>query len=67
MMGKVVIDTKMIGINFMTVIFREAFDLATEKGLDTEKIGKELANAASQEDFMEVIEKYFGDELIILF
>lgn len=66
-MGKVIIDTKMIGINFMTVIFREAFDLAIEKGLNTEKIGKDLAEASSQEDFMKIIEDNFGDELIILF
>jgi hypothetical protein len=65
-MGKVIVDTKMIGINFMTVIFREAFDLATEKGLDTEKIGKDLAEAATQEEFMKIIEDNFGDELIIL-
>jgi ABC-type amino acid transport substrate-binding protein len=66
-MGKVIIDTKMIGINFMTVVFREAYNLAVEKGLDTDKIGKELAEASAQEDFMEIIKKYFGDELIILF
>jgi hypothetical protein len=66
-MGKVIIDTKMIGINFMTVVFREAYNLAVEKGLDTDKIGKDLANAQEQEDFMKIIKDNFGDELIILF
>ncbi|HPI82628.1 MAG TPA: hypothetical protein PK122_05370 [Candidatus Paceibacterota bacterium] len=67
MMGKVIIDVQMLGMNFMQVIFREAMELATEKGLDPEKISKELAEAPTQEDFMEIIEKNFGDELIILF
>lgn len=66
-MGKVIVDTKMIGINFMTVVFREAYNLAVEKGLDTDKIGKDLANAQEQEDFMKIIKDNFGDELIILF
>jgi hypothetical protein len=66
-MGKVVIDTQMVGINFMEVIFREANSLAVEKGLDPDKIGKLLAEAPTQEDFIKVIDDNFGDELIILF
>jgi hypothetical protein len=66
-MGKVIIDVQMLGMNFMQVIFREAAELATEKGLDPEKISKELSEAPTQEDFMKIIEKNFGDELVILF
>jgi hypothetical protein len=66
-MGKVIIDTEMIGINFMQVIFREAESLAIEKSIDKDKVLKELAEAPSQEDFMNKIEEYFGDDLIILF
>jgi hypothetical protein len=66
-MGKVIIDTQMLGINFMEVIFREAGSLAEEKNLNKDKILKELAEAAAQEDFMKIIEDNFGDELIILF
>ena len=66
-MGKVIKDFQMLGMNFMQVIFREAEELANEKGLDLVQISKELAEAPTQEDFMEIIEKNFGDELIILF
>lgn len=65
-MGKVVIDTQMLGMRFMEVIFREAESLAIEKGLNKDKILKELAEAPAQEDFMKIIEDNFGDELIIL-
>jgi hypothetical protein len=66
-MGKVIIDPEMIGIDFMQVIFREASSIAIEKGLDAEAILKELAEAPDQENFMEIIEKHFGDELKFYF
>lgn len=65
-MGKVIIDTQMLGMRFMEVIFREAEALAVEKNLNKDKILKELAEAPTQEDFMKIIENNFGDELIIL-
>ena len=65
-MGKVIIDTQMLGMRFMEVIFREAASIADEKNLNKDKILKELAEAHTQEDFMKIIEENFGDELIIL-
>lgn len=65
-MGKVIIDTQMLGMHFMEVIFREAESIAVEKNLNKDKILKELAEAPTQEDFMKIIEDTFGDELIIL-
>jgi hypothetical protein len=65
-MGKIIVDTQMLGMRFMEVIFREAESLAIEKGLNKDKILKELAEAPAQEDFMKIIEENFGDELIIL-
>lgn len=66
-MGNVIVDTQMIGIRFMEVIFREAESLAIEKGLDKEKIIRALVEAPSQEKFMSIIVENFGDDLIILF
>ncbi len=66
-MGKVIVDTQMLGMSFMEVIFREVESLAIEKNLDKEKILKQLAEASNQGDFMKVIEENFGDDLIILF
>jgi len=65
-MGKVIVDTQMLGMRFMEVIFREVESIAVEKNLDKEKILKQLAEAPTQEDFMKIIEDTFGDELIIL-
>lgn len=64
-MGKVVIDAQMVGINIMQVIYREAMAIAKEKGMDAVLIEKELTEAPTQQDFAEVIEKYFSGELII--
>lgn len=66
-MGKIIVDTKMIGMSFMEVIFREADNLAKEKGLDPKEVAKSLAEAQTQEDFIKSIKSFFGDELIILF
>jgi len=65
-MGKVIVDTQMLGMRFMEVIFREVESLAVEKNLNKDKILKELSEAPTQEDFMKIIEDNFGDELIIL-
>lgn len=64
-MGKVIVDVHMLGLNFMQVIFREAMSIAKENNLDADKIGKELGEAPTQQDFAEIIEKYFKDELVI--
>jgi hypothetical protein len=65
-MGKVIIDTQMLGTKCMEVIFGEAESLAIEKNLNKDKILKDLAQAQSQKDFMNIVEENFGDELIIL-
>jgi hypothetical protein len=67
MMGKVVIDSQMVGIYLPNVIMREALKLAEEKGLDSVKLQKSLEDADTQEDFMNIIIENFGDELIVLF
>jgi len=67
MMGKVVIDSQMVGILLPQVIMREALTLAAEKGLDSAKLQKSLEDADTQEDFMNIIIENFGDELIVLF
>ena len=66
-MGKVVIDSQMVGILLPQVIMREALTLAAEKGLDSAKLQKALEDADTQEDFMNIINENFGDELIVLF
>ena len=66
-MGKVVIDSQMVGILLPQVIMREALTLAAEKGLDSAKLQKALEDADTQEDFMNIIIENFGDELIVLF
>jgi hypothetical protein len=65
-MSAVIIDLKMLGTNCMNVIFREVESLASEKNLNKDKIIKDLTQAPSQKDFMQIIEENFGDELIIL-
>jgi len=59
-MGKVIIDVQMLGMNFMQVIFREAAELATEKGLDSEKISKELAEAQRKKTLWKLLRKILG-------
>ena len=64
-MGKLVIDQKMLGSEFINVVFREVAKLAKEKGLDKNKIETELTVAPTPNDFKSVIKTYFGEELVI--
>ena len=64
-MGKVVIDQKLLGTAFMDVVFIEANKLAEEKGINKDKVAKELATAQTPDDFMQVIKDNFGEELVI--
>ena len=62
-MGKIIIDQKLIGAEFIDVVFMEADKLAEEKGLNKEVIGKEIATAGTPEEFIEVLKTHFGDEI----
>lgn len=65
-MGKILIDPKLLGINFMATVFTVVHNLCLEKGLNPDIIEKRLAEAPTQESFMEIIQELFPEDLKIL-
>jgi len=64
-MSRVIIDQKLLGSEFVNVVFREVDTLATELGLDKETINKALQIAQAPKDFLDIIEVHFGDRIKI--
>ena len=64
-MGRVIIDQKLLGTEFINVVNREVDTLTTELGLDKEAIRKALQTAQAPEDFLDIIDVHFGDRIKI--
>jgi len=64
-MGRVIVDQKLLGAEFVNVVFREVDTLATELGLDINTIINALKSAQDPKDFSDIIEFHFGDRIKI--
>ena len=63
-MSKIIISLPMLGLeNWASVAMTHAAQIVTEKGLDQDKIVKEINKSSGEYEFREVYTKYFGDEI----
>ena len=63
-MAKTIISLRFLKDNFLTVAYAHADALCDELNLDKSTVAKEL-NAANMKEFIEIFDKYFGEELKI--
>jgi hypothetical protein len=61
----IVVDQEMLGAKFLNTLFNAAGNLAVERGLDKNLIMTELWSTTDHEDLVGIIEKHFGDEIIV--
>ena len=65
-MSKILICAKLLGQNITEVAIREAEQLCLEKGLNFKLISKELSEQKTPDDFLQVYDVYFKDDIKII-
>lgn len=65
-MSKTIISNRITGTNTIDVLFREVASLGIEKGLDPEKIQKEIMECESFDKVNKILEDNFDGEIKII-
>jgi hypothetical protein len=65
-MGKIIISSQLLGPLTSEVAFREASTICEEKGLNFEKIKKELLEQTDSKGFLQVYDNYFKEYIKII-
>lgn len=62
----IIMSEKMLGNNFIDVVLDHVTYLAKKNNININEIQKELNNSKSGEDFIDIIHRYFSNEIKLI-